>query len=150
MKCYSFRVKNLSELQKVIEKLSDNNAFWLREELDQKTISKCDESRAISYKDWEGRIFSEDYEFRYKHHGNDYKCLFTTKVDEEWPHQQVACKQQEIAFVSKEPRAYYVENLKAIVKGESVFRSKEAQLLMKEFVFTDEVGGKGYFLCGVR
>lgn len=150
MNCYSFRLRNNSDLQEVVNSLPTQNTYWLRDELNQKTISKLEGSSPLNEYDWEGRIFSDSYEFRYQRRNEDFKCLYTSLGDEDWPEQQISCKKQNIAFASEEPRAYYVESLKAIVRGESVFKNKHAQILMKEYVFTDNVGGVGYFLCGVR
>lgn len=149
MKCYSFQLTS-SELEAVITNLNAPTIYWLREELDKKTIGYLYNSRELSENDISGRIFNDSFEFRYRKKSNGYTCLFTTTGNESWPEQFTACKKQSVEPLSNDSRAYYVKDLKAIVKGESVFKNKDInKILIKEFAFTDDIGGSGYVLYGV-
>lgn len=149
MICHSFQLTK-DELITVITKLNAPSAYWLREELDKKTVGYLRDSRELNENDFSGRIFTESYEFRYRKIGNKFTCLFTTVGNETWPEQYSHCKKQRVKPLSNKPRAYYVKDLKAIVKGESIFKGQDVnKILIKEFSFTDQVGSTGYVLCGV-
>lgn len=152
MKSYSFNV-TYDQLQKLLISLinQDKNLIWLREHLLGKQIDKFNNLTPFEDKDLKGRIFSESLELRYQKKDDTYKCLLIG-IDLELLLSELNFKFNsiDIKICHSTPKSYFVASLKSIVKGNSIFKDKDAQVLIKEFEFKDEIGGKGFYLCGVK
>ncbi|HFJ9404080.1 TPA: hypothetical protein ACGW3F_003163 [Bacillus paranthracis] len=151
MKCYAFQLKSTDQLQEYIDGLCrlNNEVYWLRETLSEKVIYPLHDKKQLNQFDINGRIFSESFEFRYRVNTHDVKCIF---VVNEFPDNFVNLDYKVSSMEIKEQdgeRQLFVQGLKDIVRGETIFQDEERALLcMKEYQFED--GSFGYRLCGVK
>ena len=124
--------------------------YCLRESLQEKEIGIFEDMN-FSELESSGRIFTDTWELRYRKIENQFNCLLVSDETLHDGFENISFQSQEVKALYDIPKAYFVESLKAIVKGESIFKEdKFAQVLMKEYQFTDAVGGSCYRLCGVR
>jgi hypothetical protein len=153
MKVYSFTLDNIEQLQTFLEKVIniEPDCYWLREHLQYKRLGRIAAFSPFTKYDLSGRVFSPSFEWRYQQAGNRYRCLLATESAELASLLDgMEVETCQVALVYDKPKEIFVRGLEHLVQPPSVFMSETARLLVKEYEFQDEIGGKGYILCGVR
>ncbi|WP_144974874.1 hypothetical protein [Geobacillus sp. C56-T2] len=128
--------------------------WWLREHLEYKRLDRVEDLPPFDKNglDLAGRVFSSSVEWRYEKEGSVYRCLLaslqpTTTLSTP---SRGEVETMNVSSLYEEPKEIFVRSLTALMgnREEDVADGK-VRVLVREYAFTDGIGGTGYMLCGV-
>jgi hypothetical protein len=147
MKIHAFKLSNTSDLQAYIDIIASNyQVYLLREKWDEKVLDKYNGEK-LDRNDKQGRLFSNNFELRYKMNSNYVKCTLLCE-DDFLDILDIPNKKTLNITVQDEARTFYIQSLDGLIIDEEIFSSNKFAVKLRGFKFDDE--SEGYYLCGVN